>query len=142
MIKLNDLRLEFAFFGEALLRAADAVTRSGYYLSGPATKAFCADFARYLGMPHVIPVANGTDALELALRALGIGPGDEVIMAANAGGYGTTAARQVGATPAYADILLPDMTLDASSVTAMLSARTRAVVITHLYGNHADVAGI
>lgn len=142
MIRLNDLKREYSFFEAPLQEAARAVVASGYYLSGPATKSFCADFSRYLGVPHVIPVANGTDALELALRALGIGAGDEVIMAANAGGYGTTAASLVGAVPAYADVVAPDMTLDPASVAAMLSTRTRAVIVTHLYGNHADVAGI
>lgn len=142
MIRLNDLKREFRFFEAPLQEAARAVVSSGYYLSGAATQAFCADFARYLGVKHVIPVANGTDALELALRAAGLGPGDEVILAANAGGYGTTAACLVGATPAYADVLLPDMTLDPASVAEMLSPLTKAVLVTHLYGNHADVAGI
>jgi len=142
MIRLNDLRLEFDFFGDELLRAAESITRSGYYLSGPATQAFCSEFARYLGVGHVIPVANGTDALELALRAAGVGMGSEVIMAANAGGYGTTAAYQVGAVPVYADVTAPSLTLAPDSVAAMLSDKTHVVVVTHLYGNHADVSGI
>ena len=142
MIRLNDLKREYGFFEAPLQEAARSVVASGYYLSGHATKAFCAEFARYLGISHVIPVANGTDALELALRALGLGSGDEVIMAANAGGYGTTAAHLIGAIPVYADVLVPDMTLDPASVAEMLSPRTKAVVVTHLYGNHADVAGI
>ena len=142
MIKLNDLRREYAFFEAPLQEAARGLVASGYYLSGPATQSFCEDFARYLGIKHVIPVANGTDALELALRALGIGAGDEVIMAANAGGYGTTAAQLIGAMPVYADVLVPDLTLDPASAAQRLSARTRVVIVTHLYGNHADVAGL
>lgn len=142
MIRLNDLRREFAYFEQPLLEAARAVVSSGHYLSGQATKAFCEVFAAYLGVPHVIPVANGTDALEIAMRASGAGEGTEVILAANAGGYGTIAARLTGATPVYADISPPSMTLDPASVDAMLSKRTRAVIVTHLYGNHADVAGI
>lgn len=142
MIRLNDLQRESAFFEAALQEAARSVVRSGYYLSGTATKAFCAHFACYLGVKHVIPVANGTDALELALRALGVKAGEEVIMAANAGGYGTTAACLVGAIPAYADVLAPDLTLDPASVAGLVGARTRAVIVTHLYGSHADVAGI
>lgn len=142
MIKLNDLKREFDFFGDSLLAAASSIVSSGYYLSGPATKTFCTNFGRYLGIEHVIPVANGTDALELALRALGIGAATEVIMAANAGGYSTTAAYLVGAIPVYADVALPSMTLDPASVAEMLSERTRAIIVTHLYGNHADAAGI
>lgn len=142
MIRLNDLKREAEFFGKPLQEAAASIVGSGYYLSGPATKAFCDEFGRYLGVKHVIPVANGTDALELALRAAGVGAGSEVIMAANAGGYGTTAACLVGATPVYADISLPAMTLDPASLAGMLGERTRAIIVTHLYGNHADVAGI
>lgn len=142
MIKLNDLKRESDFFGKSLLDAAGSIVSSGYYLSGPATKAFGEEFARYLGIKHVVPVANGTDALEMALRAAGVGAGSEVIMAANAGGYGTTAAYLVGATPVYADIGLPAMTLDPASVAGMLGERTRAIIVTHLYGNHADVAGV
>jgi dTDP-4-amino-4,6-dideoxygalactose transaminase len=142
MIRLNDLKREFAFFEEALLDAARETVTSGHYLSGPATAGFCEKFAAYLRIKHVIPVANGTDALELALRAVGIGEASEVILAANAGGYGTTAVYQVGAMPVYADILLPGMTLDPGSVAGLLSERTRAIIVTHLYGNHADVAGI
>lgn len=142
MIKLNDLKREADFFGESLLDAATSIVSSGFYLNGPATTAFCAGFSRYLQVKHVIPVANGTDALELSFRAAGVGAGSEVIMAANAGGYATTAAYLVGATPVYADILLPSMTLDPASAAEMLSPHTRAIVVTHLYGNHADVAGI
>lgn len=142
MIRLNDLRREFAFFEQPLLEAVRGVTASGHYLSGPATKAFCAQFANYLGITHVIPVANGTDALELALRASGVDDDSEVILAANAGGYGSIAVHLLGATPVYADVSLPALTLDPTSVAEMLSTRTRAIVVTHLYGNHADVAGI
>lgn len=142
MIKLNDLKREFAFFEKPLLEAAASIVSSGFYLSGPATKAFSEGFGRYLQVKHVVPVANGTDALELALYAAGIDSAAEVIMAANAGGYATTAAYQVGATPAYADISLPSMTLDPDSMAGILSERTRAIIVTHLYGNHADVAGI
>ena len=142
MIKLNDLKRECAFFEKSLLEAAAAIVSSGFYLSGPATKAFSEDFGGYLRVKHVVPVANGTDALELALHAVGIDSTSEVIMAANAGGYGTTAAYLVGATPVYADISLPSMTLDPDSVAGTLSDHTRAIIVTHLYGNHADVTGI
>lgn len=142
MIRLNDLKREFAYFEQPLLEAARAVVASGHYLWGQATKSFCEDFAAYFGVAYVVPVANGTDALEIALQVCGAREGTEVILAANAGGYGTIAARLTGATPVYADISLPSMTLDPASVDAMLSDRTRAVVVTHLYGNHADVAGV
>jgi len=142
MIRINDLKREFAYFEKPLLEATRSVVASGYYLSGSATKSFCEAFGAYLAIAHVVPMANGTDALEIAFRACGVSEGVEVILAANAGGYGTIAARLTGATPVYADIRLPSMTLDPASVASLLSERTRAVVVTHLYGNHADVAGI
>lgn len=142
MIKLNDLQRELAYLEAPLLAATENVVRSGWYLNGAATQSFCREFAGYLGIRHVIAVANGTDALELALRAIGVSAGHEVIVAANAGGYGTTAVRLLDAMPVYADISIPSMTLDPASVAEMLSAKTRAVVVTHLYGNHADVTGI
>lgn len=142
MIRLNDLQREYAFFGQPLLEAARSVVASGHYLSGAHTRGFCEQFAAYLGLDDVIPVANGTDALELALRAVDAVAGAEVIMAANAGGYATTAAYQTGAVPVYADVVQPSLTLDPAAVAGMLSDRTRAVVVTHLYGNHADVKGI
>ena len=100
------------------------------------------DFADYCGTAHAIGVGNGTDALELALLALDCGPGDEVITVANAGGYTTTACISVGATPVYVDINPDSLTMSPESLATALSNKTKAVVVTHLYGQLADMDGI
>jgi dTDP-4-amino-4,6-dideoxygalactose transaminase len=87
-------------------------------------------------------VANGTDALELALRALDIRAGDDVATVANAGGYATTAIDAVGATPIYIDIDDATLLIDPASFQRRITTRTRAVVVTHLYGRLADVGAI
>ena len=76
----------------------------GWYILGPEVAAFESEFASYCGVAHCLSVANGTDALEIALRALGIGPGDGVATVANAGGYSTTAIRAAGAEPHFVGI--------------------------------------
>jgi dTDP-4-amino-4,6-dideoxygalactose transaminase len=141
-VPFNDLVRQYRAHAPALDAALLEVARSGWYALGPQHDAFEAEFAAYLGARYALGVANGTDALEIALRAFQVGPGDEVITAAYAGGYATTAIVQIGATPVYADIDPDTLTLGPGSVQTALSPHTKAVVITHLYGNMADVAGL
>ena len=115
---------------------------SGRYVHGPEHGAFEEELAAYLGVAHCAGVASGTDALELALAAFGCGPGDEVVTAANAGGYTTAAARRLGCAVRYADVDPTTLGLSAATVEAALTASTRAVVATHLYGLMCDVEGI
>lgn len=89
-----------------------------------------------------MPVANGTDALELALRGLAIAPGDEIITVANAGGYATTACRLVGAVPVWVDVLPSTLGLDVEQAVAAVSERTRAIIVTHLYGTMVDIVSL
>lgn len=142
MIQINEPAREYAALAPSIEAAVIASLRSGRWLFGEATEGFARDFAEYLGVRHVLPVANGTDALELALRAVGVGAGDEVITAANAGGYTSIACRLIGAIPAYADVVAPTMTLDPEDAVALLSDRVKAVVVTHLYGNLGEVEGL
>ena len=93
-------------------------------------------------MAHCVSVANGTDALELALRALGIGPGDTVATVANAGGYSTTAIRAIGAEPLYIDIDPATMNMSAADLAARLTPAVRAIIATHLYGRMADLPAL
>lgn len=115
----------------ALLRVA----RSGWFIQGPEHDAFEAEFAAYLGVAACVGVANGTDALELALRAVGAGPGSEVVTAANAGGYTSTATRSIGAHAVYAEVDPDHLLLDPAAVADALTPATAAVVVTHLYGH-------
>ena len=112
---------------------------SGRVILGAAVAKFEADFALYLGGGQVVGVGNGTDALELALRAVGVSTGSFVITAANAGFYATTAIFAAKATPVYVDVAESSVTPDAASIDAALSSGgADAVVITHLFGRLAD----
>ncbi len=138
-IALNDLARHHAPLRAELDAAIARVNDRGYYILGPEGEAFEREFAAYCGAAACVAVGNGTDALELALRALGIGAGDEVATAANAGGYATTAIRAAGATPLYVDVDDATLGVDADSLAQRITPGTRAIVVTHLYGRMAEV---
>lgn len=114
-----------------------------HYVLGVEVASFEKNFAAYCGVPHCIGVGNGTDALELSLRALGVGPGDEVALAPNAGFYGSTAVRLVGAVPTYVDVDAQTLALCPGALEAQLNLRRpAAIIVTHLYGQLAAVEEI
>ena len=131
---------------ELAAQIADAVARvvaSGWYVLGPEHDAFEAELAAYVGSAHAVALANGTDALELSLSAIGVGPGDTVMTVANAGGYASVAARLLGAEPVYADVSPETLLLSVETATAALDAQPtlpKALVVTHLYGAMAPAA--
>ncbi|WP_085940061.1 DegT/DnrJ/EryC1/StrS aminotransferase family protein [Azospirillum sp. B4] len=141
-VPLNDLRRSCHRDGDAIAAAMTRVVARGWVLFGPELTAFEAAFAAYCGAGHCLGVGNGTDAMELALRVLGVGPGDEVVTVANAGFYATTAILAVGARPVFADVDAETLTLSPAALADALTPRTRAVVATHLYGRLADMDGI
>ncbi len=112
------------------------------FIGGTAVERFEDEWARYCGAAHAVGVANGTDALELALRGLGIGPGDEVVVPANT--FIATAAAVVatGATPRYADVDDTTLLLTPDTFQAALTPRCVAVIPVHLYGQPADMDAI
>jgi dTDP-4-amino-4,6-dideoxygalactose transaminase len=122
-----------------LAAAIARVLDSGRYVLGPEHDAFESELATYLGVAHCVAVASGTDALELALRALECAPDGEVITAANAGCYASTAISRAGLRVSFADVDPTTLLLSVETVEPALSARTAAVVVTHLYGTLADV---
>ena len=132
--RFNALRLE-------LEQTAAAVMKESRYIMGPRLERFEKDFAVFCGTLHCVGTGNGLDALELILRGLGVGPGDEVIM--SAGGYIATplAVLAVGAKPVFADCL-PFGNMDPARIEAAVTERTRAVLLTHLYGLPADMDAI
>lgn len=138
--KINDLSLHNHAIAPQLHEAARRVIDSGWYAMGPEVTAFEEAFARYCGAAQAIGVANGTDAIELALRAAGVSVGDEVITVANAGFYSSTAIRAIGAQPVYVDILETTLLMDPASAAAAITPKTRAIIITHLFGQLADMA--
>jgi dTDP-3-amino-2,3,6-trideoxy-4-keto-D-glucose/dTDP-3-amino-3,4,6-trideoxy-alpha-D-glucose/dTDP-2,6-dideoxy-D-kanosamine transaminase len=141
VIPFNDLRRAANQDGE-VQAAVERVTRSGRYLLGEETESFERELASYLGVGHVVGVASGTDALELALVALGGTPGREVVTAANAGGYSTIAARRRDLRVRFADVDSRDLLLTPRTVEQALTPRTKVVVVTHLYGKMAPVTAI
>jgi dTDP-4-amino-4,6-dideoxygalactose transaminase len=127
-------------YHDRLSEALERVARSGRYILGPEVEAFEEEFARYLGVRHGVGVANGTDALTIALKALGVGPGDEVVMPSFTFYATAEAALVLGAEPAWCDIDPETFCVTRETVEAALSPRTKAIVPVHLFGNVAPAA--
>jgi dTDP-4-amino-4,6-dideoxygalactose transaminase len=123
---------------ERLLAAID----NGAYILGPEVTAFEGEFAQATGVSHAVGVANGTDALAIALRALGVGPGDEVVVPSFTFYASAEAIAYIGATPVFCDIDLDTYCVTPDTVRAALTPRTRAVVAVDLFGNPAPIADI
>src|SRR6187431_807881 len=115
------------------------VLESGTFILGPNVTAFEEEAAAYLGVPRAVSVANGTDALVLALDAMDIGPGDEVICPAFTFYATAEAIARRGATPVFADIDPATANLDAEEVAARITPRTRAIMPVHLFGRPAPL---
>ncbi len=141
-VALNDLLRQTQSLQQELGSCVARVLGSGWYILGRECAAFEEEFAAYCGVSDCITVGNGTDALELALRSLGIGPGEMVATVANAGGYSTTAIRAAGAVPHYIDIDRASMNMSPRDLAARLTPNVRAVIATHLYGRMADLPAL
>jgi dTDP-4-amino-4,6-dideoxygalactose transaminase len=122
--------------------AINRVLDSGTYILGAEVQTFEAAFADYCGGGHAIGVASGTDALVLALKALGIGPGDEVITVSHTAVATVAAVLATGATPVLVDVDEVDMTLDPAALDAAATPRSKAIIAVHLYGQSADLERI
>lgn len=134
MIPICDLKEQYRTLREQMMRAVDDVFASGHFINGPNVKALEAEVARYLGVAHAVALNSGTDALHLALRALDIGPGDEVITTPFTFVATTEAIGIVGAKPVFVDIDPRTFNLDVSQIEAAITPRTRAILPVHLYG--------
>ena len=114
----------------------------GHYVGGPAVTSFEREWASYCGADHAVGVGNGTDALRLTLTALGIGPGDEVVVPANTFIATAAAVVMAGAVPRFADVDDVTLLMTPHTLTAAITPRTRAVIVVHLFGQVPDMAGI
>ncbi|MBI3403608.1 MAG: DegT/DnrJ/EryC1/StrS family aminotransferase [Acidobacteria bacterium] len=114
----------------------------GDFILGAAVEKFEADYAAYIGAKHAIGVGTGLAAIEIALRAYGVGPGDEVITAANTFIATVLAITAVGATPVFVDMDGERYTIDPAAISAAITPKTRAIVPVHLYGQTADLDGV
>jgi dTDP-4-amino-4,6-dideoxygalactose transaminase len=123
-------------------QAIDRVVASGWFVLGPEVEAFETEFAAAARAPHSVGVGNGTDAIALSLRALGIGPGDEVVTTALSAAFTALAVTMTGAHPVFADIDPVRLTIDPEQIARAITPRTRAIVPVHLYGQPADMAAI
>src|SRR5204862_1217798 len=118
------------------------LAEAGRYILGPEVECFEAEFAEYLGAGHAIGVGNGTDALTLALKAMGVGPGDEVVVPSFTFYASAEAIPPTGARPVFCDVDPETFCVTADTVKAAITPRTKAVMVVHLFGNVAPVAQI
>lgn len=142
MILINDIKRHNDTISHELKKAINRVLKSGWYILGQEGESFESEFAQYCDVEHCVGVASGTDALELALRAIGVTRGDIVATVANAGGYSSSAILAIGALPLYVDVNAKDMTMSVEVLSDVLISNTKAIIVTHLYGQMADMPGI
>ncbi len=137
-----DLRLHHAAIRSELVAAFESVLDSSAFAGGPFVKQFEQDFAAYCGVKHCVAVGSGTDALWLALLALGVGPGDEVITVPMTFMATAEAITYTGARPVFVDIDRATYTMDPRLLELAITPRTRAIIPVHLYGQMADMEPI
>ena len=139
MIYINDTRAQYDSIKEDILRAAEAVMEKSYFILGENVAAFEREFADYCGTKYAVGVANGTDAIALACRVLGCGPGDEVITSPHTATFSALGISMSGATPTFADIEPDTGNIDPAKIEAVITPRTKAIMPVHLYGQMADL---
>lgn len=141
-VPLFDTKTPLAPLRAELGDAIAAVVDDGRFILGPNVAAFEDEFAACVGAEHAIGVANGTDALTIALRAMGVGPGDEVVVPSFTFYASAEAIPPTGATPVFCDVDPETFCVTPETVKAALTPRTKAVIVVHLFGNVAPVAAI
>jgi dTDP-4-amino-4,6-dideoxygalactose transaminase len=142
MIPFFDLKKQYESIKAEIDGATRRVYASGWFILGPETEAFEQEFADYIGVKYGVGVNSGTDALHLAIRALGIGKGDEVITVPNTAVATVAAIEMAGATPVLCDVRADSMNMDADSFAAAITSKTRAVIPVHLFGQAAELDAI
>jgi dTDP-4-amino-4,6-dideoxygalactose transaminase len=134
-----DLSPQYESLKAELREAVERVLASGQFIMGPEVKAFEEEVAKYLGVKHAVGVNSGTDALFISLRALGIGPGDEVITTPFTFFATAEAISHVGATPVFVDVEVHTFNIDPSLIEERITDRTRAILPVHLFGRPAEM---
>ena len=142
MIPILDSKRQYKQIGDKIEKAVCEVLRSGSYILGPNCKEFEKNIAEYIGVKHAVGLNSGTDALHIALRALDIGAGDEVITTAFTFVATTEAIGIVGATPVFADIDPDTFNIDPKKIEAAITPKTKAIIPVHLYGQPCDMDAI
>lgn len=138
-VPLVDLKAQHDEIGEEVRAALAEVFRSAAFVAGPAVSAFEREYAEFTGAAHCVGVANGTDALELALRAVGVSAGGEVVLPVNTFVATAEAVSRIGAVPVFVDVDEEHLLIDPEAVEAAVTGRTQAIVPVHLFGQVAPV---
>lgn len=138
-IQFVDLKREYQEIKEEINQAIQRVLESRWFILGKELEAFEKEFAEYIGVKHVIGVNSGSDALYLAVKALGIGKGDEVITVSHTFISTVDAITRNGAKPVFVDIDPETYTMDVSQIEKKITERTKAIIPVHLYGHPADM---
>lgn len=138
MVPLIDLARRARRFGDEFLTATERVMTSGVMVSGIETESFESEFARLVGSSRAVAVSSGAAAIQLALAALGVGPGDDVVVPAMTAVPTASAVCAIGARPVFADVDPATAAITVDSVEAVMTSRTRAIVAVHLYGRPVD----
>jgi len=138
-MEFNDVRMQYEELASEIQSAITQVLSSGRYILGPVGEAFETDFARYCGVARGVGVASATDALRIGLSAMGVRPGDEVLVPAVSAPATAMAVVQLRARPVFVDTHLDNFTMDPESAFDRAGSRTRAMVPVHLYGMPADL---
>lgn len=141
-IPLVDLRREYSRIRSEIDEAIARVLRRGWFVLGEETEAFEREWAEFCGASYAVGVSNGSDAIQLALWAAGLGPGDEVILPALGGAFTALAVSIAGAQPVFVDVDPQRTTLDPEAFEAAITPHTAAVIVVHLYGCPTDMAPI
>lgn len=141
MILFNDFKKKYAYLKKEIDPAIQRVLKSGWYILGPEVENFEKRFASYLGAKYCVGVGNGLEALQIALMALGIKAGDEVITTSNSAVATALAIKAVGAKPVFVDID-EYFCLDANKIEQAITSRTKAILPVHIYGQATDIEKI
>ena len=141
-IQMVDLQTQYQFIKPQVDAGIQEVLSSAQYINGPAVKTFQTNLEQYLGVKHVIPCANGTDALQIAMMGLGLKPGDEVITADFTFAATVEVIALLGLTPVLVDVLPDSFNIDPDAIEKAITPNTKAIVPVHLFGQVADMERI
>jgi dTDP-4-amino-4,6-dideoxygalactose transaminase len=141
-VRFNDLSIGTSAPAAEIEAAIARVLASAWFILGPELEAFEREIVSSFDCGNAIGVANGTDSIALALKALGVGPGDEVVTTPLTAAFTALAVSQVGAKPVFADVEPETLTLSVESAARRITSRTRVIMPVHLYGNSADMEGM
>ena len=142
MIPTANPAAQYQAYKREIDQAVMSVMERGQYILGEEVGLFESEFAAYTGVAHAVGVGSGTEALHMALRACGVGPGDEVLTVSHTAVATVAAIGQTGATPVLADIQPDRYTMDPEQVARLVTTRSRAIIPVHLYGQPADISPI